>query len=363
MNILINIGMFCVLSMWGGMVMMSPMAFAAENFGDDASSILAFAAILLMPIPFLLIMSYFNYTFLTMASTKVAIFVAVVAFLLLMVSGCFSKLINLYNGINNSGYTITETAIYHGGDIIRDADVASFSLLKAEDSNDEDYYLDRAGYATDKNSVYLQGEVIKDFSPKGAKILRMNHEVILMNESQVAIREHILMDAQPENFSFFEDSTNWAYSDNKDNFIVYFSTVKLPDVDKQSFTILSDFHAKDTQHIFSSERQILPQADPNTFEFHPKDERFAFDKDHVYFINTQNEHIIEGIDRETLEPLLVDSYIKDKNNIYHIEQYITAHKLDVDYDSFVTHRYDEATQSDAHDKDQYFYSGEVVVQK
>ncbi len=363
MNIVINIFMFCALSIWGGLIMMSPMMFATESYDKELSSIYTFAAMLLFPVPLLLIMSYLDYNFLSMSSIKVATFVAVIAFLVLYASGSFTKLLNLHKGINNSGYTITESNIYHNAKVLEQADIASFAPLSNDDLLDRVSRHEIDGYATDENHVYYNGKVIENFSPKNARFIALQDRVFLINNNQVLSNGRILAEAIPEKFNVFEEHTHWAFSDNSDGYHVYYSDKKLPTVDKKSFELLSYSYAKDENHIYHNNTIVLTQADAQTFEILSNDNRFAFDQNTVFFIDSINAHALDSIDHATLLPLKIDSYVKDKDNIYHVEQYETIHKLNVDYDSFVTHNFDATTQSDANDKTHYFHNGKVVGNK
>ncbi len=363
MNIIVNILMLGALSIWGGMVIMSPMMYATESYDKELSNIYTFAAMLLFPVPLLMIMSYFDYNFLSMSSSKVATFVAVIALLVLYASGSFTKFINLHQGINNSGYTITESKIYHNAIVLEQADVASFSELTSDDLLDRVSRYEIDGYGFDKNYVYFDGKVIEGFSPKNIRFMVFQDRAFLVNDSQVVSGNHILVGAIPEKFNVFEEHSHWAYSDNDDGYHVYYSKQKLPSVDKNSFELLSYSYAKDANNIYKSNTIVLKQADAQTFQILSKDERFAFDNNTVFFIDSINPHALNDIDHKTLSPLKIKSYVKDRDNIYHVEQYKTIHKLDVDYDSFVTHNFDDATQSDANDKNHYFHNGQVVGNK
>ena len=362
-NIVINIFMLGALSIWGGMIIMSPMMFATESYDKELSSIYTFAAMLLFPVPLLMIMSYFDYNFLSISSIKVATFVAVIAFIVLYISGSFTKLLNLHQGINNSGYTITESKIYHNAKVIDQADVASFTQLINDDLLSRVSRDEISGYATDKNHVYYRGDEVKNFAPKNARFIALQDRVFLINDRQVLSSGRILAEAIPEKLNVFEEHTHWAFSDNNDGYHVYYSDNKLPNVDKNSFELLSYYYAKDVNNIYKGSVKILEQADAKTFKILSIDDRFSFDKNNVFFIDTQNEHTLDGVDHTTLTPLKIDSYVKDKDNIYHVAQYETIHKLAVDYNSFVTHNFDTTTQSDANDKTHYFHNGKVVGSK
>ena len=231
--------MLGALSIWGGMIIMSPMMFAAESFDKELSNIYSFAAMLLFPVPLLMIMSYFDYNFLSISSIKVATFVAVIAFIVLYISGSFTKLLNLHQGINNSGYTITESKIYHNAKVLEQADIASFAPLSNDDLLDRVSRHEIDGYATDENHVYYNGKVIENFSPKNAQFIVLQDRAFLVNDSQVVSDNHILEKAIPEKFNVFDKHSHWAFSDNSDGYHVYYSDKKLPTVDKKSFELLS----------------------------------------------------------------------------------------------------------------------------
>ncbi len=197
--------MLGALSLWGGMIIMSPMMFAAESFDKELSNIYSFAAMLLFPVPLLMIMSYFNYHLLSFDSTKVALVVAIIALLVLYVSGSFTKLLNLHQGINNSGYTITESKIYHHAKVLAQADVASFALLSNDDLLDRISRHEISCYAIDKSHVYHEGEVVENFSAKNVLFMVLQDRAFLVNDSQVMSGKHILAKATPEKFNVFEE--------------------------------------------------------------------------------------------------------------------------------------------------------------
>ena len=122
---------------------------------------------------------------------------------------------------------------------------------------------------------------------------------------------------------------------------------------------MGDFIAKDEGHVFEQDKIILPDAEAKSFEL-LDDHDFGKDNYNVYYLSHSQPFAIKGIDVESFE-ILGRSYLRDKNHIYNTHQYESIEKLElVDAASFEATNYDATTNSDAKDKNHYYYDGEIV---
>jgi hypothetical protein len=141
--------------------------------------------------------------------------------------------------------------------------------------------------------------------------------------------------------------------------MVFSYGLPLPAVDKATFTPLSDEVAKDKEHIFERQIQILAEADTATFA-QMENSDFAKDKNHIYYIATKLPFAVKDADPGSFE-ILERGYAKDKNSIYRVHQYQSVEKLkQADVASFEATQYDAATKSEARDANHYYFAGKVV---
>lgn len=99
MFIAVNIAMCLALCAWGGLIIMSPMVFAAENYSTEASFIYAMAGFLFFPVPLLLLMHYFSYELIYWDSLYAAKIIAVIGAIIFVFSGSLGHLIKLRFGL------------------------------------------------------------------------------------------------------------------------------------------------------------------------------------------------------------------------------------------------------------------------
>lgn len=130
----------------------------------------------------------------------------------------------------------------------------------------------------------------------------------------------------------------------------------LDDVDEQSFKVLGEGWAKDTNHVWHDD-EIVKNTDVNSF--HINQYGIAVDKDKVYIRDSSNDKDYirpshSGIDVETAEYFiyrldeLQDEWMRDKNFVYHYDQ-----RIDVDRNSFEIYGEDWFIDKDFLYKTQY----------
>jgi len=117
-----------------------------------------------------------------------------------------------------------------------------------------------------------------------------------------------------------ETQTTCIASDGKN--LIYKNHV-FPNADVGSFEELEDFYYKDKDAVYYSSSEIIPEADPQTFEMIKSDDcpysdsRFTRDKNKVFYDNK----IVEQADRDSFELICsfnsgVVTKGKDKNHTY-----------------------------------------------
>lgn len=341
---------------WPFIFMMSPMMFDAPGSENDKSSVISALLFLSYPIVISLVLWMFGGNYFGVNGFTLTIISTAVIVLGFTVFGYFGMLSNLAKGIANSGYSIANSEVYYDGNRIDDADSESFVVLEGEG-----YSYNNLWHAKDKNYLYYSGVIVQGANTENLKPVKVYDDTYWLNSTQVIYGDGILPGANPDQFSGFEGIglRGWTYSIRDEQYFVYFYGKRLPDVDRDSFTPLSEFFAKDKHHIFEKDQAILPDADAESFELF-EDHSFGSDKNRIYYLAHTQPFSIKDIDKESFE-ILGWNYLGDKNHIYLIHQYKSIEKLDqIDVASFEVTAYDELTRSHARDKNHFYYDGEVV---
>lgn len=354
MQIIINIVLTFVLMFWPIMFMMSPMMFDAPGSENNKSHVVTMMLILCYPIGLFILLWIFGGSYFGFGGLKLVIISAVVIVAAFSVFGYFGMLYNLHQGIANTGYSVANNKVYFSGKLIKGADSESFSTL-----DDEGYPHSSPEYALDRHYLYYDGKIVEGaFTEELQKVIH-NGDTYWLNETQVIFSGNILPGANPGDFGGFEGFNGWTYSVNNDQYIVFSYGVPLPAVDKNTFTPLNDFIAKDKQHIFEKHQPILENSDAVTFEL-LDDNNFGKDKNHIYYLATKQPFAVKEIDPGSFE-ILERGYLKDKNSIYIVHRYESIEKLEqADVGSFEVTQYDVVTKSEARDVHHYYYDGKTV---
>jgi len=273
----------------------------------------------------------------------------------------------LKNG-NHGDYGTDGINIYHGGSIIKRADVHSFKILNRY-------------YSTDKNTVFYFNRIVNeadrksfrafdydDYSPyeycaadkynlyeRGVKFTNANPNKVRFLDGYIADDKNVydnyngfLIEGrdgktfQVLNQNYTKDK-NGGYDVNgkiegsdgktfqslgegysKDKNSVYYHSTKIEGVDAKTFQVVSLCFTKDKNNVYywlrPTEKRVIENADPKTFQLLSEElaiesdvyRYHAKDKNYVFY-HTQ---IIEGADLETFE------YLKDQNGVYCSDKWI-----------------------------------------
>ncbi|MEO6975386.1 MAG: DKNYY domain-containing protein, partial [Gallionella sp.] len=236
----------------------------------------------------------------------------------------------------------------------KDADSQSFRALDDKQNN-----FVASDYALDKHYLYCNGKIVEGATADNLREIHINNNTYLLNDTQVIYDGRVMRGANPGNFGGFEGVSSWTYSVNAGQYLVFSQGFPLPAVDRGTFTPLNNSIAKDKQHIFKGQDQILPGADVATFEL-LNDNDFGKDKYHVYYLATKLPFAINDADPDSFK-ILQRGYVKDKNHVYVVHLYESVEKLEkADAASFEATQYDDITKSEARDARHYYYGDKVV---
>lgn len=356
MQIAINIFITFAFMFWPIIFMMSPMMLGAPGADNDKSQVISVMLFLSYPIGISLLLWIFGGSYFGVKGFKLTIICVAVIVIGFALFGYFGTLTNLAKGIANTGYSIANNRAYYGGKRIDGADGASFVIL----DNDK-FGHSMSWYAKDRSHFYYQGVAVDGAIPDNFKKVEINGDIYWLNSTQVIRDDIVLVGADPNHFYGFEGDRHdgWTYSIGGEQYFVYSRGKRLPDVDRDTFTPLTELVAKDKFHIYERDKIILPEADASSFEL-LEDHSFGKDKNQIYYLNHLQPFAIKDIDRESFE-ILDESYIRDKNHVYFIHRYKSIEKLDqIDVTSFEVTPYDESTSSHARDRNHYYYDEKIA---
>ncbi len=356
MKIVANILITLAFMFWPILFAMSPMMLAAPGSENDKSQVTFIILLLSFPVGISLLIWIFGINYFGISGFKLTIISTAVVVTGLSVFGYFGMFLNLAKGISNSGYSIAASRVYYEGKVIDGADSESFTIL-----DDDRYGSSIAFSAKDRSHVYYNGAIVDGAIPDNLKKIKINNELYWVNATQVILNDVVLQGANPQEFYGFENPgfSGWAYSTNGQEYIVYIHGKRLPDVDRGSFTVLSEFFAKDNNHIFNQDKIILLEANADDFELF-EDHDFGKDKNHIYYLAHLQPFAVNGIDVESFE-ILERGFLRDKNHIYITHQYKSIARLEqADVASFEVTGYDDSTESEARDKNHYYYEEKIV---
>ncbi len=356
MKIVANILITLAFMFWPILFAMSPMMLAAPGTENDKSQVGFVILLLSFPVAISLLLWIFGGSYFGISGLKLTIISTAVVVSGLTVFGYFGMYLNLTKGISNSGYSVAAGRVYYDGKVIEGADSESFSILE-----DDRYGSSIAYSAKDGSHLYHAGVIVQGAIPGNLKRIKINNETYWVNATQVILDDRVLQDANPQEFYGFEnhDYSGWTYSTIGQRYTVYIHGKRLPGVDRDSFTPLSEFFAKDKNHIFKQDEIILPEANAEDFELLEYYD-FGKDKNHIYYLAHLQPFAIKGIDVESFE-ILERGFLRDKNHVYVTHQYSSITRLEqADAASFEVTGYEDSTDSDARDKNHYYYGEKVV---
>ena len=355
MSIVINILVTLALCFWGSMMMMSPMMFGAPDATNNKQAVLTALLFLSYPVPLFLLIGLFGGSYFGINSYKMALISAIVIGFLFTVFGYTSMVKNLLQGIANDGYCVVEQRVYYNAKLMEHADAESFTSYTRADLNTYDAEL----YAKDKQHLYYSGHAVSGVNLENLHAQIIGSDLYWLNDTQVIKGDRIVEGADPSTYAAYDYYSFWNISGREGNQVIYYHDEPMHNIDAQSFVPIDDSYGKDGQHVFYQGHAILANVD--TDRFSRLDDNFASDNQHIFYLNGVDSHILIGAEPAIFE-IFERNYYRSGETVYYVTQYESAKPmLQVDATSFTVTQYDEQTNSDAYDKNNYYLHGEIVA--
>lgn len=336
---------------WAGAVMFSPMMFDSPGSTNNRSTIFMLLAVYFFPVLLFGIFRYFSPTFLTISVDKVLIAFAIISILLSIFMGVPKLLVNSYQGISSTGYTVKTNGVYYSGSKIADANPATFEKIGTGN-------LDL--YSRDQDHVFYRGITLKGADPKTfAPVVFNNKDTSFWkDQNQVYFDGEILENSNAPGFSVLGD--NYA----KNSTTVYYRAKALAGADVKSFILLEAGLAKDKTSLFLYGNALNLGADIATLSIYPYDSAsgigFIRDNKRAYILTMNPPRVIPGADPASLK-ILERFYIKDKDHVYFYNRSEISKIAGADAATFeVLPHYDEARKAEAKDNSRYYLEGVPV---
>jgi|SRR5690606_35899493 len=354
MQIVLHIIITLLLLPWGGLVMMSPMMFAAPGFQDNKSSVLSSILLLGYPVIIFAVLKLFNFNYFGIAAGNWLLWSSVIIVIIILISGTPKLLYNIARDIPNTGYFKTEISVFLNGKIIPEATPDTFKTFE-----------DDTRYAIDENHVYYDGKIIVGADPttfQPAKVVAQEEFALYWKDNQ-----HVYLDGKVLENCDAATFTSIAHSYGQDEYQIYYRDKILHGANPRTFYFITDTVGRDDSNLFVFDKKVTESVDLDTFEIVNHEEGdFCRDRNHVYIICYRLEDPlikVPGADPNTFLPI-GRSYARDHSNVYFYGYYkgiktIAMRLEDVNPDSFSV-GYDEATDSEATDGKKYFMYGELV---
>ncbi len=228
--------------------------------------------------------------------------------------------------ILNHCYSKDENRVYFTNVVITDANSKTFKVL---DRN----------YSKDSIDIYFQQYAIVGADMGSFKIVSNNEkEGYYSKDKEHLFQRHLIVsNLAPENFTIEKtddiekglfdclnneidkdtfEVINSNYAKDKNNVYIFVRgdrgtsyCYKIAEADPESFEVVFNFWAKDSDSTFHEFKEIIGDVDSETFEV--IDDNYAKDETHVYY---QGSEIPEA-DPETFE-VIDDNYAVDDENVY-----------------------------------------------
>ncbi|MFO6424201.1 DKNYY domain-containing protein [Motilimonas sp. KMU-193] len=327
----------------------SVMMFGGPGASNDAANVYSTLAILLYPSAICLIYALGGWSLFVIPGKYLAL-IGIPLNIALVYASYGALLSNTLKGIANEGYSVVEQKVYYNGQHLTMAHADSFTLLEHQPSFRDSVY------AKDNHHVYYRGEVLKGAESASFHPLFVGQGLDeYWADSQYVYRYTEQLALNPQQVSLFHDDSYAVYLTDGEQ--LFCNGIKVPNADLSSFKVIFGALAKDNQHIYYQDHIILPEADVASFTLYPDEQYYGYDINHVYDVIAERSQLIPGADPASFE-LLGRGYMRDKHRVYFSQQYEPTIVLSqVDRESLVVTDYDDATGSDAYDKNGYILNG------
>lgn len=296
---------------WGGVVMMSPMMFLTEGYGNDLKSILTSMLFLYYPVFIFLTLKLFGFRFFKTDPINWMIGVIIIASCVCMFFGVPKMIFNIGRGVANRGFGKTQTNAYFNGNKLSNIDVKSFRILG-----------NGASYAADDYKVYYRDQTLEGADPKTFSFVGATPDYFWKDHKSIYINGKRVEGSESESFEEIE-LTYW-----KDRNHVYYGNKILSGADPKTFRLMKEnrIYSKDKKYVFYS-AALIEEADAETFSVAEGPEGL-FWKDHKFVY--VDGSVVKGSHGPSYQHI-GEFYWKDNFHVYH-----RAHLLpDAHKDSFI----------------------------
>lgn len=215
--------------------------------------------------------------------------------------------------------------VFYSGKKIVGADPLTFEVLNEKYAKDKNhvFYIDvilqgadpqsfewlQENYSRDKQHVYLESFLLPDSDAQTFEILEGCYS---RDAKQVYFCEHVVSQ-DPKHFEFIKWKNRILFG--KDSKSVYNRQKRLEGADPETFTIVSEYYAKDKKGVWYLDVISFTRIENTDFEsFVALDRYYSKDKNHVYY----KDEILQGADVATFRQCQGKpaSYWVDKNQVY-----------------------------------------------
>lgn len=363
MTIIVNIAYTFLLLMWGGMIMMSPMMIAAHGFRDSKSSIIIAMVMIGSPALAFGLLRLLGYPYFGINAGYWALGTAMLSGLIILIYGLPSMLLNLQEGVPNSGYFTKGEAVYLDGRRIKEADAATFEVLTLDEY-----------YAKDQTHVFFHGKVVVGANPKTFAAVKppvdASEPHASSDRSPLYWRDaqHVYFNGKPMEGAEATSFVHFSGPYSKDSNRVYYQERIVEGAIPEKFRIIhTEGVATDDNAVFIYGKRSKQAIDLESFKVvEGENDTFYKDKNNVYVLRFHQEDPlakVEGADPLTFRPL-ERNYAVDKDHVY-FYGYSGRNKQTLTRLEGVTPEdfrvgYDEATDSEATDGRRFFMYGKEV---
>jgi hypothetical protein len=359
MKLTLDIITSILLLFWPALIMLSPMMFDAPGSENNKSNMLFLIGVIVYPLVIFAAYKLFGASYFSLSANLVLAVVLAVTIAVCLLFDYPRFILNAFRDISNSGYFVSETAVYHNGLRIKQALPGSFKQLGGR----------HARYAKDASHVFygrnpLAGADPDSFvplTPYNGQTDDAHSSLFWKDKHHVYADGVALKDAQPGTFKplggrYGHDGTR-----------VYYAEKTLEKANPGKFVLLSPSIGKDDSNLYVFDKRISQNVDIATFsliDLEGGKNDYAKDRARVYVIvYGEKDPVVEidGADPATFV-LLEREYSKDKHSVYYKDSALNkAVKLEgVDPATFEVTGYDNATESDANDRGRYYLSGKLL---
>lgn len=172
-----------------------------------------------------------------------------------------------FNCVNND-LAKDKKQVYYRGKLVKDADGASFILLKGN-------------WWKDQHQVFLNATAVSQEPDHFRFITTLDGLAFAKDSKRVYCNAQVISDADAATFKYLKED----YFVDKNT--AYYRSAPIKDADGPSFLVIDEIYTKDQHHVWKK-GSLINGADPDSFQ--PMQHPYSRDRQHVFF----NNHILSN---------------------------------------------------------------------